>query len=100
MPKETVYGEQMAYDPADPKPRVARVEVMWNREAGHVQIVSKATDAEGGRWAGYPKADEPYDETNEHHVTDGYYVNLGRVEINTLIRHLRRARDQAFGRDE
>ena len=28
------------------------------------------------------------------------YVDLGRYEINQLIRILRRARDQAFGRDE
>lgn len=33
-------------------------------------------------------------------VEGGWYVDLGRREINELIRVLRRARDQAFGRDE
>lgn len=33
-------------------------------------------------------------------VADGFYVQLDRRGINDLIRHLRRARDQAFGRDE
>lgn len=32
--------------------------------------------------------------------TLGWYVNLDRHQINDLIRILRRARDQAFGRDE
>jgi hypothetical protein len=31
---------------------------------------------------------------------DGMYVTLDRSGINRLIRNLRRARDQAFGRDE
>ncbi len=31
---------------------------------------------------------------------EGFYVHLDRGEINRLIRNLRRARDQAFGRDE
>jgi hypothetical protein len=36
----------------------------------------------------------------ELRVTDGFYVNLDRRGLNDLIRHLRRARDHAFGRDE
>lgn len=31
---------------------------------------------------------------------DGWYVTLDRRGINDLIRHLRRARDRAYGRDE
>jgi elongation factor P hydroxylase len=31
---------------------------------------------------------------------DGFYVSMDRNGINKLIRNLRRARDQAFGRDE
>jgi hypothetical protein len=91
MPKETVYGEQHAFDPADKNPAVPRAEVIWNREGGYVQIVTKATDANGGRLVG---DDEPT------HFTDGLYVDLDRSAINALIRNLRRARDQAFGRDE
>lgn len=33
-------------------------------------------------------------------VADGFYVQLDRRGINDLIRHLRRSRDAAFGRDE
>lgn len=31
---------------------------------------------------------------------DGIWMTLDRRQINTLIRHLRRARDEAYGRDE
>lgn len=31
---------------------------------------------------------------------DGYFQQLSRYQINSLIRVLRRARDQAYGRDE
>lgn len=33
-------------------------------------------------------------------VEEGQYVDLDRLQINTLIRNLRHARDQAYGRDE
>lgn len=117
MPKETTYGLQMAWPEPNTtgvstevlltsapegvtpgavtnppaKPRVPIVDVLWNREGGMVQVVTKATDADGGRWA----ADSP-----ETHFTDGMYVDLDRAGINRLIRNLRRARDNAFGRDE
>lgn len=94
MPAEKVYGEQAVHDPAsDAKPQVPIVDVRWNREGGYVQIVTKVTDAEGGRFMGDDYGDEP-------HFTDGMYVDLSRQAINRLIRNLRRARDQAFGRDE
>lgn len=67
------------------------VDVVWNREGGFVQIVSKVVDSYGGRFGG---------ETAETSYTDGMYVDLDRQAINRLIRNLRRARDQAFGRDE
>lgn len=90
MPKEVVYGEQaVACD--ESKPRVPIIEVRWNRECGVVQVVTKATDPSDGRVEG----DSP-----ETHVTDGYHVDIDRTQINALIRNLRRARDQAFGRDE
>lgn len=36
----------------------------------------------------------------EPHFTEGMYVDLDRRGINSLIAVLRRARDQAFGKDE
>lgn len=90
MPKEVVYGRQ--HNGADEKnPRVPIIEVRWSREAGYIQVVSKAVEPSEGRYAG----DSP-----ESHVTDGYHVDIERDQVNDLIRHLRRARDQAFGRDE
>jgi hypothetical protein len=91
MPKESVFGEQHTFDPAEANPKVPVVDVLWGREQGYVQVVSRAEDPHGGRWAG---------DSTEIHFTDGMHVNLDRPAINKLIRHLRRARDQAFGRDE
>jgi hypothetical protein len=97
MPAEKVYGNQHRLDAPGPlaegtPPQVPIVDVRWGREQGYVQIVTKAEDPFGGRFGG--------DEDLSIVVTDGYYVDLGRKEINDLIRNLRRARDQAFGRDE
>ena len=75
------------------------VEVRWGRN-GHVELGARVvyavdtsadyvpTEAEGGgRW--------PAGE-----AIRGHYTPLDRAQINDLIRYLRRARDQAFGRDE
>ena len=97
MPAEHVYGIQhMAVphpgaSPEPTRPGVPLVDVRWNREGGYVQVVTKETDPHGGRLVG--------DELGAH-VTDGYFVELDRAAVNKLIRNLRRARDQAFGRDE
>lgn len=92
MPRESIYGQQHVVDgPREANPMVPMVDVMWSREAEYVQVVTKATDAHGGRWIG---------ESGETHFTDGMHVDLDRKGINDLIRKLRRARDQAFGRDE
>lgn len=91
MPSEKTYGEQFTPEvPLDYEPQVPLVDVRWGRDQGYVQIVTKALSAHGGRWA----------ESDDTHVTDGFYVDLNRQAINKLIRDLRRARDQAFGRDE
>jgi hypothetical protein len=86
MPKEVIFGEQTPEDTMVPI-----AEVRWNREGGGVQLVTKATDPHDGRVAG---------DSSETHVTDGFHVDLDRSSINKLIRNLRRARDQAFGKDE
>jgi hypothetical protein len=95
MPKESVYGIQHTYDPNDDHPMVPTVDVLWGREGGYVQIVSKVEDAHGGRWI---KSED--DSVPETHFTDGMHVDLDRNSINKLIRDLRKARDQAFGKDE
>lgn len=94
MPKETVYGEHIHFDRPGSvvqTPQVPIVDTLWGKDTGYVQLVTKATEPNGGRYAG---------ESPDTHVTDGYFVDLDRSAVNQLIRNLRRARDQAFGRDE
>ncbi len=96
MPKETVYGQKSALAGTSTScsatieldPRTPVVEVRWHRETASVQVVTCIQEAGG------VGPDEPL--TYEH----GMYVDLDRKGINELIRKLRRAREQAFGRDE
>lgn len=90
MPKEVVYSSELPWGPDDLG--VAITEVRWSREGSDVQVVTKAVRRTDH--ARLRAENEPLD------YTDGFYVNLDRRGINDLIRHLRRARDQAFGRDE
>lgn len=89
MPKEVIYSDQLPWSEEDPG--VAVVEVRWGRDTGHMQLVTKAIHRATG--------DRLSDDEGIHY-TDGFYVDLNRSNINDLIRQLRRARDQAFGRDE
>ena len=79
MPKESVYDSspQLTSD----QPRTFQVDVLWGRENG-IQVATVDPDA----MLGSPES--------------GLFVDLDRGGVNELIRHLRRARDQAFGRDE
>lgn len=84
MPKEYVGSDRMAVDEQGNEVplNTFRVSVGWNKETGSVQVAT--VDPDGDPFA----------------VSSGLYVDLDRQGINDLIRHLRRARDQAFGRDE
>jgi len=92
MPKEIVYPR--------PNPNGTdadvRVEVGWSREQ-YVQIATRKLREGADRNAEFVEAtdDEPL-----RYAWEGSFVDLDRWQINDLIRHLRRARDQAFGRDE
>ena len=88
MPKEVVRADAGA--PPDAIGGYTVVEIGWNRETGTVQLVTKALNDLGGRLS----------DDEGIHYTDGMYAHLDRRGINDLIRHLRRARDAAFGRDE
>lgn len=91
MPKEYVYGPKAFLSSGDAKYTCANPEaefaatVGWSRldNGGVVQLATIRN--------GQEQSFEP-----EH----GLYMELDRVGINDLIRLLRRARDQAFGRDE
>lgn len=92
MPKEYVHGEVLAGPEPSDSIQSPVIDIGWSREAGHVQIASRVRECEVFFDEDHPNAPIP--------VEYGYYVNLNRTGINDLIRHLRRARDQAFGRDE
>lgn len=90
MPKEYVddcwdFGECVDAngDPMESPPQF-RVKVGWNKETGDVQIATVNENEDVDRFS----------------AEAGLHVNLDRRGINALIRHLRHARDQAFGRDE
>jgi hypothetical protein len=63
-----------------------RVEVGWSRDR-YVAVATTRVSAK-----------QPGD--GETLWDEGQHVDLNREQINELIRVLRRARDQAFGRDE
>jgi hypothetical protein len=81
MPKEMVI-DQSGFNEDDR--RGLRAEVRWSREAEYVQLATVADEAPVAQGLG----------------GEGWHVSLDRRGINELIRYLRRARDQAFGRDE
>lgn len=78
MPKETIGNAERQGD--DWRFHIA---VQWDRH-GSLQLASLRDIGPEG---------EP---ANEY---PGWYVNFDRQSVNKLIRVLRRARDQAFGRD-
>lgn len=70
-----------------------RLEVTWqNGDAAWVQVASVNPDSPV-KLAG----DTPNDPMEPF---DGWRVTVNRDGINRIIRSLRKARDQAFGRDE
>ncbi len=85
MPKEIVHDSGQ-YSEAYPT-QGCIAEVRWNRDSEYVQLATVLVETVDHS----PVARE---------VQGGWYLNLSRTGINDLIRHLRRARDQAFGRDE
>ena len=96
MPKEYVYGDPLAFEPAGDSPDAQSetpvVDIGWSREAGDVQLATRLRECEIFWDEDNPDAPIP--------AKYGYYVTLNRSGINDLIRYLRKARDQAFGRDE
>ena len=122
MPKEVIRGDSVAYGTPDEPRGYGAVEVRWGRETGYFQIATKCLDAFTGETYVPPSVevqptfapgtvqatspDEPQfigeliAVEGPMPVQEGFYVNLDRRGINELIRVLRRARDQAFGRDE
>lgn len=107
MPKHNIYpkaGHLLAVPPAEgePLPPAGRLELHWQRDQ-YVQLAST-------RWVGDPAK---IDTTLEflpregaastepaRRAWEGFFVDLDRGGINHLIKQLRMARDQAYGKDE
>jgi hypothetical protein len=83
MPKEMVIDSCGMFN-EDPT-RGLRAEVRWSRDAEFVQLSTVA---------------DSLPELSGFSGGEGWHVSLDRRAINDLIRYLRKARDQAFGRDE
>lgn len=92
MPKEQINGLSLPFSEEAGLRSV--VEVTWGRDSS-VTLVTKCVDASTGEVSTRERLSSP-----ERHAGEGWYLDLDRRGINELIRKLRRARDQAFGRDE
>lgn len=82
MPREYVHGDLILGEDGQEPETESLVSIGWER-GGWVQVGSMA------------RARVTHETVNE-----GWFVDLDRYACNDLIRKLRRARDQAFGRDE
>lgn len=85
MPKEIVLSPREFFEgPDNGEPETeGLVQVSWSVDHGYIQVAT-------------------FSRVRITHETvwDGFYTDLDRRGINDLIRHLRRARDQACGKDE
>jgi hypothetical protein len=82
MPREYVYTDWQADETGESVAPQFLVSVGWQRGCD-VQLATVKNGKE-----------------DSHDPVDGLYLTLRRNEINSLIRKLRHARDQAYGRDE
>lgn len=100
MPRESVFGAQMPY--GEHSSARTQVGVTWSKEAGHVQIYTCLfnDDLRYVTADGVSHESEGEEKSRREWASQGLYVDLDREGINKLVRNLRRARDQAFGRDE
>lgn len=109
MPRERIYGSLMPFTAEDPERVVA--DVSWSREAEYVQLGVIVVDAATGEPLDLGERSQRYatpqvagggtdGELPIIGIAGGMYMQLDRRGCNELIRKIRRARDQAFGRDE
>jgi hypothetical protein len=90
MPRERIVSENSGLD----------VEVSWGREGGYVQVATTCPDLDRAVTVAKEIVEFKAAHPDETLLTTGYHADLDRARINELIRTLRKARDQAFGRDE
>jgi hypothetical protein len=83
MPREIIHDDRPLPGGDGEQSIPFAVSVGWGRDSEGVQIATIDLRVE-----------------DVHSPEHGWFVDLDRYRINQLIRVLRRARDQAFGRDE
>jgi len=113
MPKEVIRAATFPYGEDDGARSVA--EIRWDRDAGHVQLATRCIAVDGMPHipdyvseplvqAGFVVANTIVSSDDERPrvwlAQEGWFIDLDRYGLNSLIRNARRARDQAFGRDE
>ena len=110
MPRERIYGSLTPFGEEDPERTVA--DVSWSREAQYVQLGVIAIDGVTGEPVDLGERSQRYATSAQVAgggsdgelpiigIAGGMYMQLDRRACNDLIRKIRRARDQAFGRDE
>lgn len=101
MPKEVIYGDCPPYTVESSARSV--IGVHWDSGGTDYLQVSASLFNDDGKYVdGYGNVhqSEGQDALRREVWAQGFYVGLDRKGVNALIRHLRRARDQAFGRDE
>jgi len=104
MPRETIYEvirpvrvlqDDGSWKDEELRKPTVRIEVGWARDM-HVQVATTKLGSNKEPAA----VDKDMVPAEPEGTWDGQWIELDRHQINELIRHLRRARDAAYGRDE
>lgn len=91
MPKEVIFDKNRDQN------EKYFVRLGWDKEAEYVRLATVNSD--GGLML--PDTTKTKTELKPYDTeTPGWFVSLDRTGINRLIRALRKARDDSFGRDE
>lgn len=91
MPKEII-----GFNPNDD----GLAELMWGRDMNMIQLAVKGPPYWRDKLAGVDIKIEPDAYAFPENILDWHLQFRNRAEVNRMIRLLRTARDQAFGRDE
>jgi hypothetical protein len=94
MPKETVTLGRNVFGPDSPATHLLQVRFGRN---GFVELGARIVH--GADHSDYKPTEDERPGAGGKPIS-GHYASMDRAQINELIRHLRRARDYAFGRDE
>ena len=75
------------------------VRVAWSRDCEYVQLAVISQDPDKAKAMAKGIADQ-LETRGDQFVDSGWHAGLDRDGLNQLIKTVRRARDQAYGKDE